>query len=251
MYVIEDNIDFYNEIAKPDLIDEDSATVFCLISNTPLLSDFVTLLCGHKFNYKPLFLDTVNHKTKFNILESHILNITEIRCPYCRSIQKQLLPPNDIYSKIHGVNYFNENIYFSQLRKKPDKWVNGTCAFYNHINTDNNEIIPQCIFINDHKNVVYVDFFNSFLCHAHKNYCIHNYLTAKHKKEIAAKKQLKETAKIAILELKAKATLLIPYCSIILQTGKNKGKQCSFKCVKETTLCSRHYKSSLVSSSLL
>jgi hypothetical protein len=32
---------------------------------------FVKLNCGHNFNYIPLFNDLVNHKKKFNMMESN------------------------------------------------------------------------------------------------------------------------------------------------------------------------------------
>ena len=246
MYVIEDNIDFYNELIKdePDTDTDDSS--YCLISQTPLLSNSISLLCGHKFNYEPLLNDIKNHKTKFNTLERNSLSTIEIRCPYCRSIQKQLLPYDILYPKIHGVNFFDENIYFSQLSKKQEKWCKGKCTFSKQNFHTSDEIIPQC----HEKYVTYIDIFKSFLCYTHKTVCIHDYLKAKKEKDIAAKKKLKEDIALQKFEAKKKlkedANVLkletkknIPNCSFILQKGKNKGNQCSFKCIKNTSFCSR------------
>ena len=248
MYVIEDNIDFYNELIKDDAeLDTDDSSSYCLISQTPLLPNSISLLCGHKFNYEPLLNDIKNHKNIFNSLERNYLSTIEIRCPYCRSIQKQLLPYDTLYPKIHGVNFLDENIYFAQLSKKQEKWCKGKCAFSKHCIHTSDEVIPQC----HEKYVTYIDIFNSFLCYTHKTICIDNYLKAKKEKDIAAKKKLKEDIALQKLEAKKKikedAILLkfeakknIPFCSIIIQKGKNKGNQCSFKCVKNTSFCSRH-----------
>ena len=56
----------------------------CLITNLPLSDKFVTLSCGHKFNYVPLYNDIFNHKQKFNVMESSVSSLMpgEIRCPY-------------------------------------------------------------------------------------------------------------------------------------------------------------------------
>jgi hypothetical protein len=64
--------------------------------------------CGHKFNYIPLYKDIYNHKKKYNRMESggQQSKINEIRCPYCRNIQKGVLPYYDDLGleKVHGVN---------------------------------------------------------------------------------------------------------------------------------------------------
>jgi hypothetical protein len=120
-YNIEDNIDFYSELLKiqSNTTDTDKTQLqdnvddLCLISNTILTDNYVTLICGHKFNYIPLYYDIYNHKTKYNIKEKTYdkLKYYEIRCPYCRKKQNELLPyyPELIPDKIHGVNYIDEN----------------------------------------------------------------------------------------------------------------------------------------------
>ena len=69
--------------------------------------------CGHKFNYTPLYYDLLNHKQKFNFMEgSNRLQINQIRCPYCRKKQTELLPYYEELGlkKVNGVNYFDPNI---------------------------------------------------------------------------------------------------------------------------------------------
>ena len=109
-YNIEDNIDFYAELYKS--LDDDYDPVndenMCLISNTPLTDYYVTMECGHKFNYIPLYNDLVNHKKKFNSMErTGRLGKNEIRCPYCRKKQSTLLPYHKelLVKKICGVNF--------------------------------------------------------------------------------------------------------------------------------------------------
>ena len=98
-YNIEDNFDFYSELLKikngmeEPKLKEDGENV-CLISNIQLTDKYVTLTCGHKFNYIPLYHDVYNQKTKYNTKENNIdrLKYYEIRCPYCRKKQNKLLP---------------------------------------------------------------------------------------------------------------------------------------------------------------
>ena len=113
-YKIEGSIDFFSELYKSlddeDISDENN---LCLITSQLLTKNFFIMDCGHKFNYIPLYLDIKNHKLKFNSMEdsSSRLNHNEIRCPYCRKKQTNLLPYYEELglSKIHGINYINPN----------------------------------------------------------------------------------------------------------------------------------------------
>tara|TARA_B110001452_G_scaffold265957_1_gene271683 strand:+ start:39 stop:662 length:624 start_codon:yes stop_codon:yes gene_type:complete len=77
----------------------------CLISNTLLENNYITLDCSHCFNYIPLYNEILNQKTK-KILDNARLKIDEIKCPYCRTISKKLLPFFKYYNvkQIRGVN---------------------------------------------------------------------------------------------------------------------------------------------------
>ena len=112
-YIIEGGVDFFAELYKSlDTNDCEEKTEddnnLCLITNQPLTDKFVTMLCGHKFNYIPLFYDIKNHKGIYNKMEAtnSMLKKNEIRCPYCRKIQTELLPfhPELGVAKIAGVN---------------------------------------------------------------------------------------------------------------------------------------------------
>ena len=115
-YIIEGGLDFYEELYKSLDIEETNEKTeednnLCLITNKALFENYVKLNCGHKFNYGPLFLDLKNHKQKFNGMEgsSSKLATDEIRCPYCRTKQKGVLPYYEElgFPKINGVNDIN------------------------------------------------------------------------------------------------------------------------------------------------
>jgi hypothetical protein len=117
-YNIEGGINFFEELYKSlDDVETINKTEeddnLCLITYKPLQDKFVKLNCGHKFNYIPLYYDIKNHKQKFNHMEGNSgrLNQNQVRCPYCREIQENIL---DYYEglglpKVNGVNYIDPN----------------------------------------------------------------------------------------------------------------------------------------------
>jgi hypothetical protein len=120
-YLIEDNINFYSELHKS--LDENESNLNneeednnCLITSMPLKDYYITMECGHKFNYIPLFKDIENHKKNFNNMEgtSGKLGKNEIRCPYCRKKQTTLLPyyENICIPKTPGINVLYPNVEY-------------------------------------------------------------------------------------------------------------------------------------------
>lgn len=126
-YIVQDNINFYEELYKSldndndndndnnndnglDLDNDDNN--LCLITNKKLTDKYIKLNCGHKFNYIPLYNDLVNYKCKFVNMESNqnFLSHNQIRCPYCRNKQFGILPYYDDLNlpKVHGVNFLDE-----------------------------------------------------------------------------------------------------------------------------------------------
>ena len=87
-------------------VETNENTEKCLISNELLVYNYITLECNHKFNYIELYNEVVEQKTK-KILDNSKLKLNEIKCPYCRSISKNLLPYFKYYNTkpIKGVNY--------------------------------------------------------------------------------------------------------------------------------------------------
>jgi hypothetical protein len=114
-YKIEDNLDLYTEINNCIIDDDDPISNnqkndeafdnICLLTNMPLEENFITLSCGHKFNYMAIYTETCNQK-KVNYLDIAPSRYNEIKCPYCRTSTKNLLPYYCRYNvnKIRGVN---------------------------------------------------------------------------------------------------------------------------------------------------
>lgn len=125
----------------------------CLISHTKLNKGFITLECGHKFNYYYLYQEIKNQKIYANKYEIQSLKSYQIKCPYCRNIQNKILPfykeKLDEYPKLYGVNspskycmYTSKCSYIFKSGKRKDM----TCA----INCNE----TMC---NKHKNIIIKD----------------------------------------------------------------------------------------------
>jgi len=83
----------------------------CLLTKEALNDIHVTLNCGHKFNYIPLYKEVVIQKTSAGMTtngyyNSCTLRLNEMKCPYCRRVQDKLLPflNYDNIKKLRGVN---------------------------------------------------------------------------------------------------------------------------------------------------
>jgi hypothetical protein len=242
-YNIEGGIDFYGELYKSLDIEENIHKLeaddnVCLISNQPLTDRYIKMNCGHNFNYKALYKDLVNHKSKFNSLEttSGRLNNNEIRCPYCRAKQTGILPYYEDLGlpKISGINYINiTNINKSYIYKtcqyltlnnlydpsgnnpvETDDQNNGNCKFLKCIfhgsklnsSETNGELIEYMqdkSYCWKHKKLVFKEFKNN------QKEKIKENIKLKKLKEKADIKKAKEDEKLKLKEeqLKARAEL--------------------------------------------
>jgi hypothetical protein len=138
-YVFEGGIDFYNELYNS--LDDDSnvnenPVETCLITGEPLDQFHFTMDCNHKFNYAPLYKDLLNFKNKLSYMEIAKFKNNEIRCPYCRKKQTNLLPYHEELglAKVNGINDWKlekekEKVETVKPQKKP-MWVTGTCCVY-------------------------------------------------------------------------------------------------------------------------
>jgi len=279
-YIIEGGINFYEELYK-SLDDEDENEEEhdkCLITNETLGNHNVKLNCGHKFNYEPLYNDIINHKKKYNAMERCILKTFEIRCPYCRAVQPNLLPYHEELGlvKVHGVNYIDELIQLKDSAYTTNThWEKGVCC-YKIYDSSQNTYIP-CV----NTQVILVNPTGQKYCYNHKYIAQKEYITKKKmeikekqkeeklKKRLAEKKEkdkLKENLKKQKLEEKMKikdeninkkvklaktkpvgnenvivfSSNSSVVCSQILKTGQNKGNPCGCKVFKDN-LCTRHY----------
>jgi|TARA_B110000483_G_scaffold236402_1_gene309472 hypothetical protein len=92
-YTLDASINFYEELMKSDDSEEEDNDVnTCLITNKPLVDNYITLKCNHKFNYDAIFHEVVNQKTRYNPNEITKLRMNEIKCPYCRQKTANILP---------------------------------------------------------------------------------------------------------------------------------------------------------------
>jgi hypothetical protein len=253
-YLIEGNINFYDELYKSldnIKIEESKEHVnekhLCLISQKPLTENYVVLECNHKFNYNAIFHDVLNHKKKFNTMERHSLKINEIRCPYCRNIQKKLLPHVEGFPKVHGINYIDEENINSHYLKMG--YIRGKCSYQD-------EKCQKC----DNVMVKMMITYNQSYCYTHYSLVIHKMIKEKQekikqekmKKKLALlqkkqeEKQKKLQAKNAEKQKKMEEKQSLGTCVCILKTGVNKGKPCGSQVIPNSNgLCSRHYKLSL------
>ncbi len=105
-----------------------------------------------------MFLEIKKQKTVVNPLETMRLLTFQIKCPYCRHVQNNLLPfiPSQVNSKIYGVNYpakycfyLNKCEYVFKSGKRKNTMCGVKCndKYCNkHINKENvkNKTISTC-----------------------------------------------------------------------------------------------------------
>jgi len=254
-YSVEGNIDFYGELYK--LLDDNALQVddqsqdLCLITNLPLTENYVTLECNHKFNYVPLFKDLVNRKTKHSSLDTQVLKLNELRCPYCRHRESKLLPfyENMGVEKVHGVNFIDDNIV---LTKTTDDYFTGNCA-YKVTSFDGTEVCCHGSYIKTHAD-------GKNYCYTHLRFlqrkAVKDKLLEKKAAEKALKLEEKNLAKQKLMEEKMKAkaekkpkntgenmVLFSPNgCKQALKTGPRKGEICGCKAAANSEFCARHNK---------
>jgi len=230
-YIIDNNINFYEELYKS--LDEPEPTTeieTCLITNSPLTENYVQLECKHKFNYVPLYNDILIHKKTFNRLERRMLDAREIRCPYCRNIQKTLLPfyKMDGIKEEHGVNYFDETLATKKTYNSSEYsgYFQGTCAYVGTatITDGENQIIQNVCCKNNQ--VKKLDLDDKTYCMFHKYQVIKDH---QKKEKQKAKDQSKQIAK----EAKEQANLIVQKAKQILKEAKEQAKKEVKKEVKE------------------
>ena len=188
---------------------------YCLLTKEPLHSIHVELVCGHKFNYIPLYREVIVQKTiglsPNGYYTSHSLKRNEIKCPYCRNVQDKLLPyiEYDGVKKTYGVNYPTKMSMTSQ-----------PCA-HSAVNNANSK--------KGKKNASCKEFASE--CHNGMHLC------KKHYDAHITPTPASETPPLETppLETPPLETLDTHICGVILRYGKNKGKMCT-----NSTTCRVH-----------
>ena len=107
-YILPKDFDFYEELNKTLNNNNQDFKNICLISNKVLDEEYtIELDCGHKFNYLDLLNDINEFKSNNSNYNTYKLYDYQIRCPYCRQIQNNILPyyPEVFKNKIRGVNH--------------------------------------------------------------------------------------------------------------------------------------------------
>ena len=231
-----DSLDFQAELLMLLSQDSNIEDNLCLISNLPLEENHIELCCGHKFNYASIFNEIVNQKKTYNHLETQRLSTNEIKCPYCRTVQKGLLPSRLNYDNIHGVNWPKKYQYKANVCSyvyASGKKKGTTCG-------------KKC--------------FGKY-CESHEKII----LKREQKKLLKEKKLLEEKTeklqkildlnmKVAKKELPASVVNMVNTiisnpqttppaltCSYIFKRGKNKGNMCKCKKLYKDGLCKLHY----------
>ena len=140
--VLEDNINFYEELNKLDFDDEEEKSV-CLLTDMELDNNHITLPCNHKFNFYPLYKEVCAQKitSKTSHLNTDKLKYNEIKCPYCRQKSDKLLP----HIKI------NDKILFYGSVNSPEKYCMSfhNCSYVFKSGKNKNSICPKSAYYNE------------------------------------------------------------------------------------------------------
>ena len=91
--IVEDGYDFWKELSAPDTDTDEEHVDTCLLSKDPLIDNYITLPCKHKFNYLPICNEMAHLKNPHaNYARTINLQRNQICCPYCRQVFDKLLP---------------------------------------------------------------------------------------------------------------------------------------------------------------
>jgi sarcosine oxidase delta subunit len=92
------------ELLDAEFEKEDDHENICLITFEPLTDNHVQLYCGHSFNYEAIYNEVFQQKHKYISTAIKRVGKYQIKCPYCRNIQKGLLPPRENFELVEKVN---------------------------------------------------------------------------------------------------------------------------------------------------
>ena len=289
-YNIEGNVNFFAELQKSMDDSEESLNV-CQITGLPLTDTHVKMKCGHVFNYESIYTEICKQKFEFYSYTADSLSQKDlkmfresgcnyfIRCPYCRSVQIELLPyyeesgiirkygvnTNDIaYKVVDNMSYLNNST--TQVHKCYGyTFTKGICCATT-VNV-NNKLVP-CY----NSWASEIPGLNKMYCPQHiRSYAKEHKINEKKKqlqtrlalkeenkkkKEVEkAEKELKKKTKKTTNKVVVETNIINEFvpdstkneqtnalstgCIAILKTGTRKGQACDAKIFNDN-LCKRH-----------
>lgn len=200
--IIEDDINFYEQLNKLDTDDEDEE--LCLLTKMPLDKNKITLPCNHSFNFIPLYKEICIQKTHTSLyLDIDKVNVDQIKCPYCRQKFNLLLP----YIRI------NKDVKYVYGVNKPEH----LCMPFH-----------KCTYIFNNGKQQNIQCSKNGYYEGTDCYCMtHHTLISKQKLKIKNKNLNKKNT--------------IGKCKCILKTGKRLGEECGHRILSEDMIyCKRH-----------
>ena len=258
-YIIEDGINFYEELYKGlDKNDDNKPDMNrCLITNNELTETHIKLDCSHCFNYQPLMNDLTKQKQTYGIYSQCAFFM---KCPYCRNNINHYLPVRDGTIEIPG-------IHVPLIR--PNTNTQNCINIFTPTTIQCNHILPNSSITCSHKSIVKLDNEKQY-CIYHKTSGIYSFLNdnkiqQKKDKQLAKDKQnelkLKKDEELKLKTMIAKQkkesklsknkkdNVIIDYqitiqpvgCCQLLKTGVNKGSSCGCKVFEKNSMCLRHY----------
>jgi hypothetical protein len=287
-YNIEGNLNFFEELEKSMNSDSEESLNVCQITGLSLTDKHVKMKCGHVFNYESIYTEICKQKFEFHsytldsLSQNDLKKFREsgiqyfIRCPYCRSIQSEVLPyyeelglmkkygvnTNDIaYKVVDNMSYMN-NTTSQTYKCYGYAFTKGICCAVSNVN----EKLMPCY----NSWVSEIPGLNKMYCPQHIRAYAKEYKIEEKKKQIQTKLALKEEKKnkkeqekiekelnknkkkktitnkvinttnvISEFVPELETTSIEPGCSAILKTGLRKGQTCDAKIIKDH-LCKRH-----------
>jgi hypothetical protein len=224
-------INYLDYLDQVSIVDDNTININtkCLISHDDLDSYGIELSCGHKFNYIPLINDIFKQIFVF----AKINNIF-FCCPYCRQIEKKILP---YYKELNVIKIYNVNCedkkykininqrYDNKLEKKCGKCCYNLASKIECLNNDVYEyIINDKFYCLRHLKLINRKYFGNKTPHLKPFF---NELNEDKDNKVKKKKIVNE---FISCELK---------CNAILKSGPNKGKHCCNN-KKEGNFCLKH-----------
>lgn len=139
-YEVEDDLDlnFFEALKhmhEQPSYPHDDANNACLITNEQLNLFHVSLDCGHKFNYEPLYQEVLRQKGRLGFNNYHEkIEVNQIKCPYCRTLTNKLLPYIGQHPMIKRLVGVNAPAHMCMAGVKCHVESCHTNAFYDHDN---------------------------------------------------------------------------------------------------------------------